>query len=76
MLMKLFDVSDTLFIGIRSGSSAAVRLMASPEPAVVADGSLISVQYPKNLISNDGDVSGPWYQSMYRSSLTSFFFLS
>ncbi|KAI4301534.1 hypothetical protein L6164_034802 [Bauhinia variegata] len=38
--------------GIKSGSSASVGLMASPESAVAADETLISIQFPKTFTAN------------------------
>ncbi|XP_058769146.1 uncharacterized protein LOC131643012 isoform X2 [Vicia villosa] len=50
--------------GIRSASSAAVGLTASPETTVVADESLISIQYPANFNSTDGNGPGSHFPSL------------
>ncbi|KAL5069001.1 hypothetical protein RYX36_019888 [Vicia faba] len=50
--------AKTLLAGIRSASSAAVGLTASPDTTVVAGESLISIQYPANFNSSDGNGPG------------------
>ncbi|XP_027367329.1 uncharacterized protein LOC113873422 [Abrus precatorius] len=61
MVITIFFFLVIILHGIRSASSAAVGLMASPEAAVVADEGLISVQYPKNFNTNEGDAPGSRY---------------
>ena len=61
MCMKYSLEAKTLFAGIRFGSSAAYRLMASSDLAAAADEGLISVQYPKNFIAREGVAPGPHY---------------
>jgi hypothetical protein len=68
--LKLFSkwnacVAKTLFAGIRSANSTAVELTASPETAVVADKGLISVQFPTNFNTSDGDEPGSHFPSAY-----------
>lgn len=50
-----------MLAGIRSASSDAVGLIASPETAVAAHEGLISVQYPMNFDTNVGVSPGSEY---------------
>lgn len=58
------DVAKTLLAGIRSASSAAVGITGSPDTTVVADESLISIQYPANFNSSDGNGPGSHFPSV------------
>lgn len=60
-------VAETLLAGIKSGSSTAVGLMSSPEPAVAADEGLISVHIPKNF-SGEVGAPGSQYPTVYSFS--------
>ncbi|XP_061338452.1 uncharacterized protein LOC133285257 isoform X2 [Gastrolobium bilobum] len=61
MVITIFFFFVIIFHGIRSASSAAVGSMASPEAAVAADEGLISVQYPINFDTSEGNASGSHY---------------
>jgi len=54
-----------LLSGIKSVSSASVGLTASPESAVAAGEGLISVQYPMNFNTSNGDEPGSHFPSVY-----------
>lgn len=43
-----FIVGESLFAGLRSRSSASVRLHGSPEPALAGSEGMISIQYHKD----------------------------
>jgi hypothetical protein len=51
-------VGETLLIGLSSRSSASVRLHGSPELAVAASESLISVQYYKDSFAYESNGPG------------------
>ncbi|KAK7278161.1 hypothetical protein RJT34_23186 [Clitoria ternatea] len=71
MVITVFFFLVIIFHGIRSSSSSTVGLMASPEAVVAADEGLISVQYPTNFNTNEGDTPVSGYSSAY---FTSFYF--
>ena len=50
--------------GIKSASSAAVGLTASPETVIAADEGLISVQYPVNFNKTDAIEPGSYFPSL------------
>ncbi|KEH43193.1 uncharacterized protein [Medicago truncatula] len=64
MVITIFFFLVIIFHGIKSASSASVGLTASPESAVASDEGLISVQYPTNFNTSNGDEPGSRFPSM------------
>ncbi|KAF7818114.1 putative transmembrane protein [Senna tora] len=68
LVITIFFLTVIILQGIKSGSSAVVGLMASPEPAVASDEGLISVHFPKSF-SNEGDAPGSQYSTVNSFSM-------
>lgn len=64
MVITVFFLLVIILHGIRSANSTDVELTASPETAVVADKGLISVQFPTNFNTSDGDEPGSHFPSL------------
>lgn len=64
MVITIFFFLVIILHGIRSVSSTAVGVMDSPEATSTADEGLISIQYPTNFITNEGDAPGFRYPSL------------
>ncbi|KAK7392218.1 hypothetical protein VNO78_20648 [Psophocarpus tetragonolobus] len=65
MVVTVFFFLVIIFHGIRSASSASVEVMVSSEKAFTADEGLISVQYPTNFNTNEGDAPGSGNKCAY-----------